>query len=261
MSSVTPLDDNAGRQPQWNLEDRALYLNRELTWLAFNRRVLAEAENPDNPLLERVKFFAIFDSNLDEFFMKRIGGLKQQIGARMTTPTVDGRTAQQQLAECRDVIIRTLAERAAILQELLSALADAGIRIEACDSLDEEARKTVRKQYRESVLPLVTPLAIDEAHPFPFISNLSVNLLVEVHDPVEKDPHLVRIKTPSSSRIPRLMQIGDSDRFVRLEDVIGSNLDLLLPGAEVLSTGVFRARRLPGWCPGWGSSAASGSRA
>lgn len=243
MSSVTPLDDSAGQKPQWQLDDPALYLNRELTWLAFNRRVLAEAENPDNPLLERVKFLAIFDSNLDEFFMKRIGGLKQQLGARMTTPTVDGRTAQQQLAECRELIIRAIAERAAVLRELLAALANEGIRIEACDSLDEESRKTVRKQYRETVLPLVTPLAIDEAHPFPFISNLSVNLLIEVHDPVEKDPHLVRIKTPSSSRTPRLMQIGDSERFVRLEDVIASNLDLLLPGADVLSSGVFRVTR------------------
>ncbi|HEX5789009.1 MAG TPA: polyphosphate kinase 1, partial [Woeseiaceae bacterium] len=107
----------------------------------------------------------------------------------------------------------------------------------------DDARRTLRKQYRQSVLPLVTPLAIDEAHPFPFISNLSVNLLVEVHDPVEKDPHLVRIKAPSSSRTPRLVRIGDTTRFVRLEELIAGNLDLLLPGAEVLSAGVFRVTR------------------
>jgi len=243
MSSVPPLDDTASFQPEWDLGDPALYLNRELTWLAFNRRVLAEAEDPSNPLLERVKFLAIFDSNLDEFFMKRIGGLKQQFGAGMTTPTVDGRTPQQQLEECRARIVEMLAERTVILGHLIDELAANGIRVEPYSALDEESRQAVRKQYRESVLPLVTPLAIDEAHPFPFISNLSVNLLIEVHDPAEKDAHLVRIKTPSSSRMPRLMRIGEDDRFVRLEEVIAGNLDLLLPGADILSVGFFRVTR------------------
>ncbi len=243
MSSVTPLDDSAVSQAQWDLDDPALYLNRELTWLAFNRRVLAEAENPRNPLLERVKFLAIFDSNLDEFFMKRIGGLKQQLGAGMTTPTVDGRTAQQQILNCREVIVKALGERALIYRSMLAELDQAGIRIESYEVLDEDARKTVRKQYRDAVLPLVTPLAIDEAHPFPFISNLSVNLLVEVHDPAEKDPHLVRIKTPSSSRTPRLMKIGETNCYVLLEEVIAGNLDLLLPGAAILSAAVFRVTR------------------
>ncbi len=247
MSSANPLDhvpEPAGSPPpEWDLDAPALYLNRELTWLAFNRRVLAEAENRANPLLERVKFLAIFDSNLDEFFMKRIGGLKQQLGAGMSTPTVDGRTPQQQILDCRDAIMRALVERALIYHAVLAELAQAGIHIESYENLDEEARKTVRKQYRQSVLPLVTPLAIDEAHPFPFISNLSVNVLVEVHDPVEKDPHLVRIKTPSSHRTPRLMRIGETNSFVRLDEVIAGNLDLLLPGAAVLSAAVFRVTR------------------
>jgi polyphosphate kinase len=247
MSSANPLDplpeQARSLPPAWDLDSPALYLNRELTWLAFNRRVLAEAENRSNPLLERVKFLSIFDSNLDEFFMKRIGGLKQQLGAGMTTPTIDGRTPQQQILDCREAITRALAERALIYRDILAELAAAGIRIDSWETLDEEARKTVRKQYKQSVLPLVTPLAIDEAHPFPFISNLSMNLLVEMHDPVEKDPHLVRIKTPSSSRTPRLMQIGDSNHFVRLEDVIAGNLDLLFPGAAILSAAVFRVTR------------------
>ncbi|HEX5789296.1 MAG TPA: RNA degradosome polyphosphate kinase, partial [Woeseiaceae bacterium] len=127
MSSVTPLGGTPEPQPSWDLDAPALYLNRELTWLAFNRRVLAEAENPDNPLLERVKFLAIFDSNLDEFFMKRIGGLKQQLGAGMTTPTVDGRTPHQQIMECREAIIGALAERTAIYGAILAALGEAGI--------------------------------------------------------------------------------------------------------------------------------------
>ena len=243
MSSVPPLEQETSPGPEWDLDDPALYLNRELTWLAFNRRVLAEAENQRNPLLERVKFVSIFDSNLDEFFMKRVGGLKQQLGAGMTTPTVDGRTPREQLEACRAAVIEMLADRSVILEEINRELADEGIRILSYDELEQAERKLVRKQYKHRVLPLVTPLAIDEAHPFPFISNLSINLLVEVHDPAESDPHLVRIKTPSSSRTPRLMRIGDEQRFVRLEEVIAGNLDLLLPGAAILSVGYFRVTR------------------
>lgn len=242
MSTVNPLDDNNPR-PEWDLDAPELYLNRELTWLAFNRRVLAEAENDRSPLLERVKFLSIFDSNLDEFFMKRIGGLKQQLGAGVSTLTVDGRTPQQQLEQCRTRIIDSLADRTFIKDELFDALRKVGIRIESFDALGKEERTMVRKRYRAAVLPLVTPLAIDEAHPFPFISNLSINLLVEVHDPTEDTPHNVRIKVPTSGRTPRFMQIGDDERFVPLEEVIAGNLDLLFPGAEILSVGYFRVTR------------------
>lgn len=242
MSTVNPLDDNNPR-PEWDLDAPELYLNRELTWLAFNRRVLAEAENDRSPLLERVKFLSIFDSNLDEFFMKRIGGLKQQLGAGVSTLTVDGRTPQQQLEQCRTRIIDSLADRTFIKDELFDALRKVGIRIETFDALGKEERTMVRKRYRAAVLPLVTPLAIDEAHPFPFISNLSINLLVEVHDPTEDTPHNVRIKVPTSGRTPRFMQIGDDERFVPLEEVIAGNLDLLFPGAEILSVGYFRVTR------------------
>ncbi len=246
MSSVPPLENAPGTtdsEPEWDLDDPSLYLNRELTWLAFNRRVLSEAENPDNPLLERLKFLSIFDSNLDEFFMKRMGGLKQQLGAGLRTLSVDGRTPREQLDACRDRVIDDVADRVLILRELLECLRDEGIRIEAWKDLDDVARPAVRRQYRKNVLPLVTPLAIDEAHPFPFISNLSINLLVEIHDPTEEEPHLVRIKAPISDYSPRFMQIGDEPRFVRIEDVILNNLDLLLPGARVLSAGFFRVTR------------------
>jgi len=243
MSSVPPLEDTTDTRPDRDLDDPALYLNRELTWLAFNRRVLAEAENTDNPLLERIKFLSIFDSNLDEFFMKRIGGLKQQLGAGLRTLTVDGRSPREQLELCREQVIEALADRAMIMRELLDSLAAEGIRIESWADLDGSARPAVRRQYRKNVLPLVTPLAIDEAHPFPFISNLSINLLVEIHDPTEDDPHLVRIKAPITDYTPRLMQIGEELRFVRIEDVILNNLDLLLPGARVLSAGFFRVTR------------------
>ena len=243
MSSVTPLGNSGEKPPAPDLDSPELYLNRELTWLAFNRRVLAEAENDRSPLLERVKFLSIFDSNLDEFFMKRIGGLKQQLGAGVSTLTIDGRTPQQQLDECRSCIVEALADRAYIKNELFEALAAVGIRIERYDDLDDESRRLVRKKYKSSVLPLVTPLAIDEAHPFPFISNLSINLLVEVHDPTEETPHHVRIKAPTSGRVPRLMRIGDDERFVLLEEVIAGNLDLLFPGARILDMGFFRVTR------------------
>lgn len=243
MSSVTPLGENSDKPAAPDLDSPELYLNRELTWLAFNRRVLAEAENERAPLLERVKFLSIFDSNLDEFFMKRIGGLKQQLGAGLSTLSIDGRTPQTQLDECRSTIVEALADRAYIKNELVDALAEVGIRIERYSELDDDSRRLVRKTYKSSVLPLVTPLAIDETHPFPFISNLSINLLVEVHDPTEETPHHVRIKAPTSGRMPRLMRIGDDERFVLIEEVIAGNLDLLFPGAKILDVGFFRVTR------------------
>ncbi|MDZ7768500.1 MAG: hypothetical protein U5K38_05230 [Woeseiaceae bacterium] len=226
-----------------DLDDPRLYLNRELTWLAFNRRVLAEAEDERNPVLERVKFLSIFDSNLDEFFMKRIGGLKQQVGAGVDALTVDGRTPQQQIEECEVQVAEVLGDRPYILQELFRRLTDSGIRIESYQSMDDASQKIVREQYRKSVLPLVTPLAIDEAHPFPFVSNLSINVLLRVLDPSEDEPHLIRIKVPVSARTPRFMQVAGESRYVPLEEVIAGNLDLLLPGAEILSVGFFRVTR------------------
>jgi len=227
----------------FDLDDPGLYLNRELTWLAFNRRVLAEAENDRNPLLERVKFLSIFDSNLDEFFMKRIGGLKQQVGAGLNTLTVDGRTPQQQIEACGVQVAEALGDRAYILRELRTNLAHAGIHLSSHADLDAAAQAQLRERYRQSVLPLITPLAIDEAHPFPFVSNLSINLLLRVLDQADNEPHLVRIKVPVSRRTHRFMRIDDEDRFVPLEDVIAANLDLLLPGAQIQSCGFFRVTR------------------
>ena len=226
-----------------DLGDPGLYLNREFTWLAFNRRVLAEAEDEKNPLLERIKFLSIFDSNLDEFFMKRIGGLKHLAGAGLNSPTVDGRTPQQQIEECESLVGDALTDRGYILQELLQLLNENGVRVESYRGLEPAARDTLREHYRNAILPLVTPLAIDEAHPFPFVSNLSINLLLRVLDESEDDPHLVRIKVPVSDRTPRFIRIGNEDRFVPLEEVIEGNLDLLLPGAEVLACGFFRVTR------------------
>lgn len=230
-------------QPDRDLHDPALYLNRELTWLSFNRRVLAEAEHDAHPLLEQIRFLSIFDSNLDEFFMKRIGGLKQQVGAGVNSLTVDGRTPEQQIEACQVAVADMLADRTFVMRELLQRLASAGVTLGCYRDLDESARATIRSQYRESVLPLVTPLAIDEAHPFPFVSNLSINLLIEIRDEAYAQPYLVRIKAPTSGRTPRFMQIADRQFYIPLEQVIAGNLDLLLPGAEILSVGFFRVTR------------------
>ena len=243
MSTVTPIDPPQQAASPWNLDDPELYLSRELTWLAFNRRVLAEAEKETNPLLERVKFLSIFDSNLDEFFMKRIGGLKQQVGARVDIMSVDGRTPQQQIEACVQHVAEALADRAYVKQELLECLREAGIHIDRYDQIDKASRKIVRKHFKKHVMPLVTPLAIDEAHPFPFVSNLSINLLLTVHDPAEKEPHLIRIKVPASGRTPRFLRVAETSTYVPLEEIIAGNLDLLFPGAEIESVAYFRVTR------------------
>ncbi|MBT8084426.1 MAG: polyphosphate kinase 1 [Woeseia sp.] len=253
LMSVIPIksDSNESAAPDgeqvpgaaWDLDDPSLYLNRELTWLAFNRRVLAEAEDDRNPLLERVKFLSIFDSNLDEFFMKRIGGLKHLARAGLSSPTIDGRTPQEQISQCESQVAEALADRAYIIKELLRLMGEEGIHVDSYENLDEDMRNKLRKRYRTSVVPLITPLAIDEAHPFPFVSNMSINLLLRVHDETEKEPHLIRIKVPISERTPRFLRIDGEDRFVALEEVIANNLDLLLPGATILSLGFFRVTR------------------
>src|SRR5579862_370179 len=206
-----------------------LFLNRELTWLAFNRRVLHEAEDERNPLLERLKFLAITASNLDEFFMKRIGGLKQQVVAGMQELTVDGRTPQQQIAECY-LVVRELERRQRELgPQILGQLENHGIRVRLCSSLSDEERKSVREYYYKNIFPLVTPQAMDPAHPFPFVSNLSLNLLVTARYQDDSDALMARVKVPIGFGIPRFIRVGNQNDFVRLEDVVANNLDLLFP--------------------------------
>ncbi|MEJ2603067.1 MAG: polyphosphate kinase 1 [Gammaproteobacteria bacterium] len=224
-------------------EDPALYLNRELTWLAFNRRVLTEAERDRNPPLEQLKYLAIVGSNLDEFFMKRIGGLKQQEGAGVTALTVDGRTPSEQIAECYTEISELLADQSIILAELLDALSAEGIRVLDFEELDHAQRDHAREFFQQNVFPLLTPLVIDSAHPFPFISNLSVNLLVRVCQRGDSKPSIVRIKVPLGARTPRFIQLGDEYTFVPLEQIIEHHLDAVLPGVDIVSCDFFRVTR------------------
>jgi polyphosphate kinase len=226
----------AGPDPR----ETEFYLNRELTWLDFNYRILSIAADTATPLLERVKFLAIVSSNLDEFFMKRIGGLKQQLGAGITDLTVDGRTPRRQIDDCTAVIRRMYRQKRRVYLDLIGELAENGIGILAYDDLSDGDRARLRADYVENIFPLVTPLAMDTAHPFPFISNLSLNLLVTLNYPAEPETIMARVKVPVGSGVPRFLGVGEGHCFVPLEEVMAHNLDLLFPGMGVASCELFR---------------------
>ncbi len=226
-----------------NLDESQWYLNRELTWLDFNQRVLHEAADPRTPLLERVKFLAIVSANLDEFFMKRIGGLKQQLAAGVQELTPDGRSPRQQLVECHRLIRNLDSQREALFRQALKLLHDKGIELVSWKELAAKEQKLLREQYARDIYPLLTPQAIDPAHPFPFVSNLSLNLLVTVRYLREKALSLARIKVPLGPGVPRFLPVGDGERFIRLEEVMAANLEMLFPGMKVVAIEFFRVTR------------------
>jgi len=225
------------------------YLNRELTWLNFAWRVLQEAEDARNPLLERVRFLAIVASTLDEFFMKRIGGLKTQEAAGMGERSVDGRTPRQQIEVAYQVIRGLETHQHEVLVGLREELATRQIFIESYTELSQAERATLREHYLRNIFPLVTPQARDPAHPFPFVSNLSLNLLVTLRQPDGDGELVARVKVPVGQGIPRFLPVGapggvaGSRRFVPLEQVMAGNLDLLFPGMDVVASDVFRITR------------------
>jgi polyphosphate kinase len=244
LSEETEKTQSSNEPAPVDLEDASLYLNRELTWLAFNRRVLAEAEDPRNPLLERLKFLAIVSSNLDEFFMKRIGGLKQQLGAGMVKKTVDGRTPKEQLVECYQAVREQEIAQRDIFTQLQSELEVHDIRLVRYDTLSRDDMDFLRAHFHDNIFPLITPQSIDPAHPFPFISNLSLNLLVHVNFPdPEQRPSLARIKVPLGGNQARFIQLPGRNHFVPLEEVIRNNLDMLLPEMQIASVYMFRVTR------------------
>ena len=239
----TPAHPGAvGVDPAVDLGAPELFLNRELTYLHFCWRVLHEAEDERVPLLERLKFLAIVSSNIDEFFQKRIGGLKQQVGAGLHASTADGRSPTQQIQECLASIHELEFHKAQVLERLLAALRAAGVALVRWADLDAAEQARAREHYLHNIFPLVTPQAMDPAHPFPFISNLSLNLLVTLHYPGDPELLLARVKVPVGAGIPRFLAVGPN-RFVGLEDVMAQNLDLLFPGMEVESCAQFRVTR------------------
>ncbi len=241
---IDAVADVAPVVPQVDFDDPALYLNREVTWLAFNRRVLHEAEDPRTPLLERVKFLAIVSNNLDEFFMKRIGGLKQQIAAGVHTLSVDGRNPVQQLKECLSEVRKIQLDQKRIFDNLIKLLAERDIRIVKIEKLPAKAREKLREHFRANIFPMLTPLAMDPAHPFPFISNLALNLLVTLRYPGGNESYMARVKVPVSKDVSkRLIAVDGDHTFVTLEDLIVENLDMLFPGMEIDSCELFRVTR------------------
>jgi polyphosphate kinase len=218
------------------------YLNREVSWLDFNARVLALAEDPTRPLLERVKFSAICARNLDEFFQIRVAGLKQQQRLGDTTPSPDGLTPAEQLRLISEVAGAQAARATALFRDdLRPSLEQAGIRFYSPADLEDRDRKHVESVYRDRIFPVLTPLAVDPAHPFPYISNLSLNLAVMVRDPGTSRHRFARIKVPPL--LPRFVPLAGEDGFVPVEEVIAHHLDSLFPGMQVIAHHPFRLTR------------------
>ncbi|GJL82267.1 MAG: polyphosphate kinase [marine bacterium B5-7] len=226
-----------------DLSKPSLYQNREITWLRFNQRVLSMSRDDSTPLLERLKFIAIVSSNLDEFYMKRIGGLMQQEGAGYSELTIDGLSPKEQIELCSRFINTLEAEIEESLTALLKRLPEYDIQICQYDTLDHDEQHVLRRFYLENIFPLITPQAVDPAHPFPFISNLSLNLLVTLHHPDSEFSSLARVKVPVGSGTKRFIPIGKSNRFVPIEQIMAGNLDLLFPGMLIDRCEVFRVIR------------------
>jgi polyphosphate kinase len=218
------------------------FLDREISWLRFNERVLELAQDTSHvPLLERVRFLAIFASNLDEFYMVRVAGLKRRLATGVATTSASGlpprEVLKRILAETRDLMDR----HAAVFQEKLRPeLADVGVSLVHWNELDEPGKEQLYSLFRNRIFPVLTPLAVDPSHPFPYISGLSLNLAVDVRDPVTGMEHFARVKVPPL--LPRLIEAGPG-RFVPLEEVIAAHLGQLFPGMEIIGQYVFRVTR------------------
>jgi len=229
--------------PSNSIATSSLFLNRELSWLEFDARVLAEAFDERNPLLERVKFLAIFSTNLDEFYMVRVAGLRRQVAARVQQTPPDGLTAREQL----DAIERRVGElldqaRRCLHDMLLPALAEHGVRLLTMADLTAAERESMDAFFETHVFPVLTPLAVDPGHPFPYISNLSLSLAVQLREPEHGHEHFARVKVPKS--LARWVPIeGRPNHFVPLEQVIGSHLGTLFPGMQILGSHTFRITR------------------
>jgi len=219
-----------------------LYFNRELSWLQFNARVLNEALDSRTPLLERLKFIAIHGNNLDEFYMVRVAGLRRQLAAGVTQPAPDGLSPAEQLAAIHNEVAQQHARAEACLVEVLGELAERGIRLLGIGDLTPDEWTGIDAYFESTIFPILTPLALDPAHPFPHISNLSLSLAVEIRDPTDNVTHFARVKVPRS--LPRWVAVpGRARQFVPLEQVIGANLGALFPGMEILGSYAFRVTR------------------
>src|SRR5215471_12761925 len=218
------------------------YLNPELSWLDFNERVLALAEDTQRPLLERTKFLAIFAQNQDEFFQVRVAGILEQREAGITATTQEGMRPEEQLSEIRYRVEATSARVERLFAEdLRPALDKAGIRLVDTADLTEDDRSWATETFTERIFPVLTPLAVDPAHPFPYISSLSLNLAVIVRDPVTGVRRFARLKMPPL--LPRFFPLRGGERFLPIEQLVAAHLDRLFPGMEVVTRHAFRVTR------------------
>jgi polyphosphate kinase len=230
------------------------FINRELSWIEFNRRVLAQARDTSLPLLERIKFLAIVSNNTDEFFMVRVAYLHNKINVGAGTNRPDGIQPEPLLYQIREEIGEIMREQRELIHDVLNRLAEEGVAILSIDQMAQDWQQAIRSYFEEEVFPVLTPLAVDHARPFPFISNLSLNLAIRLHREGAKsgeDDEFVRLKIPDS--LPRLISLEPilrryggqvvKDTFVWLEDIISQNLDLLFPGMVVFEKTPFRVTR------------------
>jgi len=238
--------------PQLLAENPSLYINRELSWIRFNRHVLDEALDRSHPLLEQVKFLAIFANNLDEFFMIRVSGLQRQLSKGVLKAPPDGMTPAQQLDAIRQMLLPELqAQDDCWHKELLPRLAEAGVVLHKYNDMTDQQKAAMHRFFVDEVFPVLTPLAFDSSHPFPFISNLSLNLAIIVRDQNRKE-FFARVKVPTNlfSRLVRVPGPDGSTRtgdglvhFVYLEEIIAAHLDMLFPGLETVASFPFRITR------------------
>lgn len=244
-----------GKELLKKYSDPENFFNRDLSWVEFNRRVLEEALNPDLPLLEKVKFISIFHSNLDEFYMIRISGLKDQVAANVSEPTIDGLTPVAQLQKIEKMLQPMLQQINDLwLYKIVPALRKENIDIVDYSRLQENEKEILTGYFKKEIYPILTPLAFDPGRPFPYISNLSLSLAILVKKPTGEN-HFARVKVPSI--LPRLLQLDPiinpnkasgsngtfSARFIWLGSLIKANLNQLFPGMEVLEAHRFRITR------------------
>ncbi len=223
------------------LDGRHRYINRHLSWLDYDTRVLELAEDSSRVLLERAKFLAISSTNLDEFFQVRVGGLIEQRRAGVAALSPDGMTVDEQLSEIRTRAIDIAARQIHAFRDIVEHLAEVGLRFSNYASLDPEDREYVDSVFEDRIFPVLTPLAVDPAHPFPYISDLSLNLAVVVGAPRSTEQRIARVKVPPL--LPRFVVMPDGERFVPVEQVIASHLDRLFPGMRVVGQYPFRVTR------------------
>ena len=240
------------KQTLQNLDNPEYYCNRELSWLQFNDRVLHEAFDERTPLLERLKFLAIFSTNLDEFFMVRISGLLEQVQAKITKTPVDGLTPQQQLEKIHEHLLPVVQrQHQYFFGEMRSHMETAGIYLLTYERLNDQQKSHLSQYFESRIFPILTPLGVDPAHPFPRMSNLSLNIAAEIEDPETEERRFARIKVPNN--LPRFISLPDELETVdgeaavwvgvALEDIIMHHLDALFPGMTILNSHLFRITR------------------